>query len=105
LENFPNYEERVIKCAKSFIRDYLKAPYSASFVSCEIQQQKLDRFLVVAEVDAQNAFGVYLRKRFAVILRLGKSIKYYASDQGIIEIDRGDNEYLKIEFLKKMNGF
>lgn len=59
----------VISCAESLISQQLKAPSTASYSNAKIiDHDNYGRYLVYAEVNAQNSFGAYLHSSYVVLL-------------------------------------
>ncbi len=75
-------ESLVVGVAQDAVRSQLKAPRSAKFPREHLKARRNDedRWVVTGEVDAQNEFGVMLRKRYTVTLQ-------YHRDAGEDEYD------------------
>lgn len=89
--------------AREIVKEFLKAPSTASFVSTKILERTTAGYcLVRIVVDAENSFGAKLRSTFTVILRLvGDNYSYKRELAAIEEEVTGE----RLELFKAMNGW
>lgn len=76
--------------AQAILKNRLKAPSTASFVSQSVAWHSGDRWLVVLSVDAQNSFGARIRSHYLVALRVNPrdASKYsHSPSRAILELD------------------
>jgi len=59
--------------AQAILKDRLKAPSTASFVSQSVAWHSGDRWIVALSVDAENSFGARIRSHYLVALRVDPS--------------------------------
>jgi len=95
IDNSSKMTENVINAAQSVIYKDLKSPSTASFVDTIIlDNDDYGRFLVYVAVDAQNAFGAYIRNTFIVIVYNVTDETYsYNTWYGVQEIEGFRPEY------------
>lgn len=103
------------KIAQQLIGEGLKSPSSASFRSFHTLYEKTDSkyhyFIVKAEVDAPNSFGVMLREKycaaFKVIVNDEEGKFTWNRDSYLSSCDERKNvsEALIIDILKQTNNF
>jgi hypothetical protein len=64
-------EDRAVSAAQTIVRKQLRAPLTAKFQETQILQEADPWYQVLIAVDAQNAFGVYIRGTYVCTLKLG----------------------------------
>jgi len=76
--------------AQAILKDRLKAPSTASFVSQSVAWHSGDRWLVALSVDAENSFGARIRSNYLVALRVDPSDAsqyFHSPSRAVLEID------------------
>lgn len=62
-------DEDYISCAQTVINQQLKSPSTASYSNAKVvEKDDYGRVLVTMCVDAQNAFGAYIRNYYAIVI-------------------------------------
>lgn len=89
--------------AREIVKEFLKAPSTASFVSTTILERTTAGYcLVRVVVDAENSFGAKIRSTFTVILRLvGDDYSYKPKLAAVEQESTGEN----LELFKVVNGW
>lgn len=81
-------EERAVNAAQTIVQKQLRAPTTAKFQETRILQEDDPWYQVFVAVDAQNAFGVYIRGTYVCTLKLGAGVEFaYDESLGVQKMD------------------
>ena len=83
-----DFDDLIIKAWKDCVTNHLKAPSTVSFHIVEIQEKdNYGRIYLYVEIDAQNAFGAYLRNKLRVVLQcVNPDGTYEALDTAVSQV-------------------